>query len=99
MLAVVHHREQSRSNRCVPACACIVLSWLGRPVEEDALCGDWVGSPRGFALEDAANAIGGTLMTIYPDQASFHDNLRARLVEPRWIIAFVFSVHMMRFAQ
>lgn len=93
-----HHREQLRSNTCVPACTCIVSSWLGTPMDEASLCERWVGSKRGFAIVDARSTIGGDLRRMYPDQPSFYDYLRAQLSEGRWIIAYVFAEPMMRFA-
>jgi hypothetical protein len=98
MSAAAHHREQLRSNTCVPASACIVSSWLGAPRDEAWMCEHWAGSKKGYAIEDACLAIGGVLLRMYPEQPSFHDHLRARLEEGRWILAYVFSAPMMRFA-
>jgi len=96
MTAAIHHREQPASHACVPTCAAIVLSWLGRPAGEEDLRRGWLGSKRGYAIDDAATAVGGSLVRIYPHLPSFHDDLRARLDEPRWLIAYVFSAPMMR---
>lgn len=54
-----------------------------------------MGSARGFNLSDAAIALGGTRVIKYPHEPSFHDTLRAYLVEPRWIIPYVFSAPLM----
>lgn len=98
-MPVRHHREQSQSNRCVPACVAMVLSWLGRPADEDEICRNWVGSKRGYAIGDAAHRIEGQLGTIYPDDARFYDYLTIRLEESRWIIAYVFSKELMDIAE
>ncbi len=39
--------------------ASMVLSRRGRPMTPEAICADWQGSPRGYALKDAATMLGG----------------------------------------
>jgi hypothetical protein len=99
MLALEHHREQSTSDRCVPACAAMVRSWLGRPLAEEELCQGWFQTKGGYDLADAAHAIGGTLFGVDPDSPRFYDDLAIRLAEPRWLIAYMFSALLMRFTQ
>jgi hypothetical protein len=94
-----HHCEQLRSNRCVPSCACMIFSLLGRPIAEDTVCEAWAGSKRGYALVDAAIVIGGHHLQLNPDLPGSYAFLRARLAEPRWIIAQMFSRPLMLFTE
>src|SRR5262245_44860785 len=77
----------------------MVLSWLNRPADEEALCKDWFHGGGGYDLADAAGAIGGTLFGLDPDAKRFYDELAARLAEPRWLIAYMFSAPLMEFTQ
>jgi hypothetical protein len=99
MPAQEHHREQSASDRCVPACAAMVLSWLGRSADEEELCQGWFHTKGGYSLDAAAGVLEGRLFSLYPDSPRFYDDLASRLAEPRWIIAYMFSAPLMRFAQ
>ncbi len=99
MPAQEYHREQSASDRCVPACAAMVLSWLGRSADEEELCQGWFHTKGGYGLDAAASAIEGKLFSLYPDSPRFFEDLAIRLAEPRWIIAYMFSAPLMRSTQ
>ena len=92
--SVAHHREQSEPNYCVPACACIVLSRLGRQMRQDEICADWHGSGRGYALQDAAPLLGGRYLQLDPQEPRNIDWLHVQLQSSRWIIAYVFAAEM-----
>lgn len=96
--AAAHHREQSSSDRCVPACASIVLSWLGRPTDEEAICRGWVRTRRGYAIVDAAELLDGAYDADAADKPGIQAYLRILLAEPRWIVAQMFSAPMTRIA-
>lgn len=87
----VHHYEQSRRNRCVVACARMVLSRLGRVVDEDVLCDGIDGSKRGYDVADAATWIGGRYHSLDPDSSRNYESVRIWLGDERWIIAEVFG--------
>jgi hypothetical protein len=74
----------------------MILAWLGRPTEEEALCASWTGSRRGYSLGDAATELGGACMTLDAELPASYAWLRARLDEPCWIIAQMFAAPLAR---
>lgn len=77
----------------------MILSRLGKPVDEESLCGAWAGSKGGYELHNAAGAFDGKYLELDPDVPRNHEYLRFLLGEPRWIIAQVFSREIGRFAE
>ncbi len=69
----------------------MVLSRLGRVVDEDALCEGIAGSKRGYDIADAATWIDGKFFPLNPDDPINYEYLRVRLGDDRWIIAEVFG--------
>ncbi len=94
-----HHYEQSRKNRCVVACARMVLSRIGQMVDEDTLCQGVVGSKRGFELEHAANWIGGKYHSLDLDDPRNYEYLRFLLGDERWIIVLVFGLEFGKYVE
>ena len=95
-----HHREQLHSHSCVPACACIILSRIGRPTDEDSLLESWISRvlkepDRWSDVLDAGKALDWRTIPMDPDEPSSLSFLRAQLAEPRWIISSMSSRHLM----
>lgn len=86
-----HHVEQCKPNYCVPACACMILSRLGRPQDQQTLAERLSSTKQGFAFEHAAPRIDGIYECRDPNHPMLPDYLRAKLSEPRWISVYMFS--------
>lgn len=104
--SVAHHRRQSKPNDCVPTCACIILSRLGLRMSQDDVCEGWLGSGRGYALDDAAAVLRKRYREVAPNSAESHRIqhlgldpdaaesyrwIQGKLQGSHWIVAAMFT--------